>query len=233
MTDRWVSPDGRITLIHGDCLEVLPSLEAGSVDAVVTDIPYAEASRASSGLRVLDKGAADIATFELREFLPLVDRVISGSVYMFCGFQQVSEIASFMRASGLSRRCIVWEKVNPSPMNGQSMWLSGVELCVFGRKSGATFNGHCRNTVLRYPCGQSNRHPTEKPVALFTDLVRTSTNEGDLVADPCAGSCTTAVACIRTNRRCICIEKERKYWEIGVQRVKAEYARTPLFAEAD
>ena len=62
-------------------------------------------------------------------------------------------------------------------------------------------------------------HPTQKPVALFEYLIRTYTNEGDTVLDNCAGSFTTAIACINTNRKYICIEKDEKYFEIGKNRI--------------
>ena len=54
-------------------------------------------------------------------------------------------------------------------------------------------------------------HPTQKPVALFEYLIKTYTNEGETVLDNCAGSGTTAIACLNTNRNYICIEKEPKY----------------------
>lgn len=57
-------------------------------------------------------------------------------------------------------------------------------------------------------------HPTQKPVALFEYLIKTYTNEGDLVLDNCAGSGTTGVACKNTNRNYILIEKEPEYIEI-------------------
>jgi site-specific DNA-methyltransferase (adenine-specific) len=63
-------------------------------------------------------------------------------------------------------------------------------------------------------------HPTQKPVPLFEYLIKTYTNEGDLVLDNCAGSFTTAIAAINTNRKCICIEKDDKYFEIGKKRVE-------------
>ena len=62
-------------------------------------------------------------------------------------------------------------------------------------------------------------HRTEKPVPLFEYLIKTYTNEGDLVLDNCLGSGTTAIACLNTNRRCIGIEKEPKYVEISKNRV--------------
>ena len=64
-------------------------------------------------------------------------------------------------------------------------------------------------------------HPTQKPVALFEYLIKTYTNEGDLVLDNCAGSGTTAIACINTKRNYICIEKDKKYFDIAEARIKA------------
>ena len=57
-------------------------------------------------------------------------------------------------------------------------------------------------------------HPTQKPVALFEYLIKTYTNEGDLVLDNCAGSGTTGVACKNLNRNYILIEKEQEYIDI-------------------
>jgi DNA modification methylase len=62
-------------------------------------------------------------------------------------------------------------------------------------------------------------HPTQKPVELFEYLIKTYTNEGDLVLDNCAGSGTTAIACENLNRRYICIEKDDNYFQIGKERV--------------
>lgn len=62
-------------------------------------------------------------------------------------------------------------------------------------------------------------HPTQKPVALIEWLIKTYTSEGQIVLDSTAGSMTTAIAAINTNRRCICIEKDDKYFEIGSKRV--------------
>jgi site-specific DNA-methyltransferase (adenine-specific) len=73
-------------------------------------------------------------------------------------------------------------------------------------------------TVLDFK-NDSGLHPTQKPVALMEYLIRTYTNEGETVLDNCAGSFTTAIACINTNRNYICIEKDEKYFEIGKNRI--------------
>lgn len=63
-------------------------------------------------------------------------------------------------------------------------------------------------------------HPTQKPIALIEYLINTYSNDGDLILDNTAGSMTTAIAAINTNRRCICIEKDDHYFEIGSERVR-------------
>ena len=62
-------------------------------------------------------------------------------------------------------------------------------------------------------------HPTQKPVELFEYLIKTYTNEGETVLDNCAGSGTTAIACLNTNRQFIVMEKEQKYYDIILKRV--------------
>lgn len=72
-------------------------------------------------------------------------------------------------------------------------------------------------------------HPTQKPVALFEYLIKTYTNEGDTVLDNCAGSGTTGIACINTNRNSILIEKEQKYIEVIRERIADRLSTPTLF----
>jgi site-specific DNA-methyltransferase (adenine-specific) len=71
-------------------------------------------------------------------------------------------------------------------------------------------------------------HPTQKPVALFEYLIKTYTNEGDLVLDNCAGSGTTAIACLNTKRKYILMEKEPKYYEIIMERIRTHVIQGKL-----
>lgn len=193
-----------------------------SIDLILTDIPYDVVNRASNGLRHLNKRRADVITFDLKDFLSECVRVCKGSIYIFCGTEQVSFIRERLVASGLSTRLIIWEKTNPSPMNGKNIWLSGVELCVFGKFRGATFNEHCKNTVLRYPSGRSKLHPTGKPLEMFEYLIKTSSSKGNIVLDPCLGSGTTAVAALRTGRQFIGFELSKSYFRKATKRI-SEY----------
>lgn len=76
-------------------------------------------------------------------------------------------------------------------------------------------------SIIRIPKEHKNfLHSTQKPVALIEWLIKTYTNEGELVLDNTAGSMTTAVAALNTNRRCICIEKDDEIFKVGEERVK-------------
>ena len=86
------------------------------------------------------------------------------------------------------------------------------------RYPGSVFVHSYQENELHY---SKRLHPTQKPVALFEYLIRTYTNKGDTVLDNCAGSFTTAIACINTNRKYICIEKDEKYFEIGKNRIES------------
>ena len=72
-------------------------------------------------------------------------------------------------------------------------------------------------------------HPTQKPVNLLRWLIRTFTNEGDLVLDNCMGSGTTAVACIKEKRHFIGYEITKEYYDIACERIKQEKANLTLF----
>src|SRR3989304_1918814 len=91
-TEAWVSPyysHAGIEIYHGDCRDVLPSL--GRFDLLLTDIPYGEVNRASSGLRNLDKGSADTATVT-PEWVAAQTAPLCTSAYAWCGTEQGSDL---------------------------------------------------------------------------------------------------------------------------------------------
>ena len=212
-----------ITIVNADCLEYMKTLPDKSVDLVLTDIPYDMVNRDSQGLRNLDKGDADILNISLPALVQEIIRITKGSIYIFCGFGQISEISLGLRNQKINPRLIIWEKTNPSPMNGDVTWLSGIEPCVFGKLPNATFNGHCKNTVLRYPISRLNTgHPTEKPIELFKELIEISSKNGDTILDPFMGSGTTLVAAKQLGRKAIGVEISEKYCEIAKSRLSQD-----------
>lgn len=82
-------------------------------------------------------------------------------------------------------------------------------------------------TILKFSNESKTFHPTQKPIALLEYLIKTYTNEKDVVLDNCMGSGSTGVACVNTNRRFIGIEKEDEYFKIAETRIsKAEEEAT-------
>ena len=213
-----------IELWHGDCLELMKNIPDGSVDLVLTDIPYGECNRNDNGLRNLNKENADIETFNLQEFLIEVYRVTKGTIVVFCGQHQFSEIKNFFQEKqdknkGTVRQ-LVWRKTNPSPMNGKHIYLSGIENAVWFKKRGGVFNANCKNTVFDYPCGRSKLHPTEKNHDLLKELIFDNSNEGDIVFDPCMGSGSHGLVAVENNRRFIGIELDEGYFNIAKKRIE-------------
>lgn len=196
-----------------DCIKGMKLMEDNSVDFSLTDIPYNAANRKSNGLRNLDKDKADIMTFNLIEFLNEIYRVTKNSICIFCGKEQFSTIYDFFAHKKGTVRPIVWQKSNPSPMNGQYVYLSGVELAVWFKKSGAkTFNAHCKNTVFKFPNGKRDIHPTQKNLNLFKELIIDNSNPNDIILDTCLGSGTTIKACKDLKRNYIGFETDIEYY---------------------
>lgn len=238
-----------VTLHLGDCLDFMRTLPAGSVDAVIADLPY---------------GTTACAWDVVIPFEPLwteYKRLIKprGAVVLF-GSQPFT---SLLVTSNLEwfKYCVVWEKSHAANfMSAKSMPLMKHEdIAVFGR-NGITFNPQIvrgprvmkrsgkvqrdrtkesiygtRPAILEnvasdmyYPSSvqsfsagaMSQRlHPTQKPVALLEYLVRTYTNPGDVVLDNTMGSGTTGVACIQTGRNFIGCEIDAGYFEIAQRRI--------------
>ena len=199
-----------------DCMQHMKTMGDNSVDTILTDIPYAEVNRGNSGidqLKNVDKGDADIITFDLIEFLKEVYRIAKNNVIIFCGCGQMSYIYNFFakQNKGTARQ-LIWEKTNPVPVNGKHIYLSGIENAVWYKKPGGTFNAFCKNTVFRHSIQNEQIHPTEKNHALLAELIQDNTNEGDTIFDPCMGSGSTGYVALGLNRNFIGCELNTEFY---------------------
>jgi DNA modification methylase len=108
-------------------------------------------------------------------------------------------------------------------IQGQEWFKPYAELKEIDRRFGRRFNlpeGHkFKSNVLQYRKDYGGLHPTQKPVALLEDLIKTYTNEGETVLDNCMGSGTTGVACVKTKRNFIGIELDEGYFKIAEKRI--------------
>ena len=98
----------------------------------------------------------------------------------------------------------------------------------FKKEFESTFNlwegGKYKDNVFEYKRDKDGLHPTQKPILLLEDLIKTFSNEGATVVDLTAGSFSTAIACINTNRFYKCIEQDTNYYNIGINRIKERLA---------
>jgi site-specific DNA-methyltransferase (adenine-specific) len=228
---EWTSPDGRIRLINADCLEVRDSLS--EVDAVIADPPYGmgwntDSTRFSGGvdrearhgLGRSDWGdiAADNTPFDPTPWLDYPHVVLWGCNH----FAARLPIGT----------TLVWVK---KPEHLYGTFLSDAELAWMKGGHGVycyhkNFPPPSRMFEAKGPCA----HPTQKPIGLMAWCIdKAKVPDGGLVLDPYAGSGTTAIACIRTNRRCIAIECDPKHYATAKARLEREYARTVLFNEQE
>ena len=206
-------------LINEDCMNAtLPKCRL-----LLTDIPYEEVNRESNGLRKLDKEKADEKTFEIESFLTHIYDCFDICI-IFCGNEQYSQIYKFFSEKQKNKkgtvRQIIWAKSNPSPMNGEYIYLSGTENAVWFKKKGTgKLNAKCKRNVFTFPTGSSKFHPTEKNHKLLKDLILDNTNENDLVVDTCMGSGSTGIVALENNRDFFGIELDKKYFDIDVERI--------------
>lgn len=241
----------RWQVIEGDCLAVLPTLEAGSVDAIVTDPPYcsgafSEAARGAAigqGLRsetlrrdgwfIADNmGTAGIA-FLLRSVGFHATRLLktSGSMLVFCDWRMVSNLAPAIESAGLRmQNLIVWDKGAAGLGCG---FRSQHEIILHFTNGSPKYHDAATGNVVK--AGRirpdEREHQTQKPVSLLRKLLAVVTPPDGVVVDPFAGSGSTGVACLDAGFRFIGIERDAGYCEIARRRIAT--ATPPLFAEAD
>ena len=206
-------------LMLANCLDVnIPKCRL-----LLTDIPYGQVNRDDNGLRNLNKEKADDETFEINSFLEHIYE--SADIFIiFCDFGQYSQIYNFFyikqkEKKGTTRQ-LIWAKSNPSPMNGEYIYLSGTENAVWFKKRGTgKMNNKCKKNYFIHPTGSSKYHPTEKKHKLLEELILDNTNKDDLVVDTCMGSESTGIVAIENQRRFLGIELDEKYFNISKERI--------------
>lgn len=237
--ERW-------SLIEGDCLQVLPTLGAGSVDAVVTDQPYGiNCTKVGSGEkgkgtfhRFTTPGAAKIEGDKSPDprWLAEAFRALKsdGMLYLFSRWDVDREWQDAIEAAGFRvKNRIIWAKAHYGSGDLAGAFGSQHETIWRAARGKARLRVGRTGDVWRDAWTECIRHgklhPFEKPVDLMEKCVLADTDPGDLVLDPFAGSGTTGVACLRTGRRFLGIELVPEYCAIARRRLEAEAAQPQLF----
>jgi len=237
------------TFVNADCFDVFPLIKDNSIDAIICDLPYGTtACKWDSTLpldrlwneykRVLKPNGVILLTASQ----PFTTVLIGNDLKMFkynLVWDKVA-VTNPMLAKKQPMRChedvlIFYDK---QPTYNPQMRV-GVKWSRAGKKQHTTdtlgqsklFNNGSDESEMKYPKSiitfsnadkTKNEHPTQKPIDLMEWLIKTYTNEGDMVLDNTMGSGTTNLACIKLNRKSIGIEKEKQYYDVAIRRA-SEY----------
>lgn len=232
-----------LTLLNGDCLEELKSIQADTVDLVLTDPPYNLGlfmkNRATNLARMRENyfGAAgwDDATSSdwetlMEDFFSELSRVMrpGGSAVIFMAIIKVETLVSIAEKYGFYYKTTgIWHKTNPMPRNMNLHFVNSTEAWVYFTFSArrGTFNNHGKlfhdfieTSVTPKSEKKEGKHPTQKPISLLSHFVRILSNPNETILDPFMGSGSTGVAARLSGRRFIGIELDREYFEIATRR---------------
>jgi site-specific DNA-methyltransferase (adenine-specific) len=206
------------TLHLGDCLEYMRGMDAGSVDAVVTDPPYGLKYDASAsnqqGIQKFEVLKGDDFPFDISPLLGFPD------VICWCLPQLVINIPIGEGA------WYAWDKVIK---NDLSVRISECEYA-WHRKATKTriFRHLWSGAYKASESGTKRLHPTQKPIELMRWCIELSSDPGDTIFDPFMGSGTTGVACMMTGRNFIGCEIDPGYFEIAKRRIELAAAQPLL-----
>lgn len=238
-----------ITMLNGDCLELMTNLADNSVDMILVDLPYGTTGISWDSVIPFDK------------MWEQFNRVAkdNAAIVLFASQPFTTDLICSNRKD--YKYSLVWKKNVPTGMSSAKYrpMKYHEDICVFHKRQ-PTYNPIMKERIgvgkacynYDHYCGESNHvklekvkkkydpdwvqpssvlefnvvpnrkgklHPTQKPVELLEYLIKTFSNEGDTVLDCCAGSFSTGVACINTNRDFIGIEKDVSYFNIGTERL--------------
>lgn len=233
-----------VRLEKGDCLEIMESIPAGSVDLILCDLPYGSTQNPWDTIIPLDelwkhydriaKPNSAIVLFAQTPF----DKVLGSSNLKDLKYEWIwkkHRPTGFLNAKKAPLKehenILVFYKAPPT-YNPQGL----VPCYKVNRRSASSFKNYGKAgveniaTETNYPRdvldfaspgkAEGNYHPTQKPVALLEYLIKTYSNEGDVVLDNCMGSGSTGVACVNTKRNFIGIEREESYYSIAEERIR-------------
>lgn len=227
---------------NSDCMDILPQLEDKSIDVVICDLPYG--TTACKWDKIID---FNMLWYEYKRLCkgqqilfgsqPFTTFLISSNIkdFKYSWIWEKNFATNFLHAKRQPLRktediCIFNKGLYiPQKTTGHPPTQSAK-----GKSKGVLWNGY---NIRNAPGGETTRfpsniiklnavdpkkriHPTQKPVELIEYLIKTYTTENMTILDNCAGSGTTAIACEKLGRKWICIEKEKKYFDLAIQRIQ-------------
>jgi site-specific DNA-methyltransferase (adenine-specific) len=240
-----------INKVHqGNCLELMKNIDAGSVDMILTDLPYNVTECVWDNLipfpdlwkqynRILKPNGVVVLTASGKFTIQTINSNLK--YYRYSWIWQKNNCTNFANAKVQPLRntedVLVFYKKQPTynpqgvkPLKrlrdrtkdkiGESYEKPSLKTAYYQT------NTNYPKTILKFDRDKTTFHNTAKPVALFEYLIRTYTNEGETVLDSCCGGGSTAVACLNSNRNFIVMDIETRYCNITNKRIHDWYSTT-------
>ena len=234
-------------ILCGDCLEILPDFPNKSIDMILCDLPYGVTQNQEDKVinleklweeykRIIKPGGNTVLTSQFPFTLELIESNREWFRYDLIWSKGI--VTGFLNANRQPLRThehvlIFYETLktyNPQKVAGVKNHGQKVKSQInnnygdFGYQNNIDKHGHWKHpkSILEYDRTPSSKliHPTQKPVELFAFLIKSYSNEDEVVLDNCIGSGTTAVACKHLNRRFIGFEISKEYCDIANERLK-------------
>ena len=231
-------------LKQGDCLDLMREIPDKSVDMILCDLPYGTTACKWDTIipfeplweqydRIIKDGGA-IVLFGSEPFSSLL-RTSNLKNYKYDWVWEKKNAANYPLAKKQPMKihenlCVFNDKsynpimtdrdvpIKKGANKGARVFNKGLENPSY---EGKVYTQKYPESIIYFPTRLEGKaiHPTQKPVALCEYLIKTYTNENDLVLDNCMGSGSTGVACLNTGRKLIGMEKEEKYFQVSVERL--------------
>lgn len=244
MFSQVLSGEVRGKLVQGDCLEIMPHLPNKSIDMILADLPYGTTACKwdtiipfKSLWEQYKRIIKDHGAIVLTASQPFTSALIMSNVkwFKYCWVWVKTKASGHLDAKRKPMKkhedIIVFGNKGYPVYYPQGLidgiFKTGRNVNMEGRvysqykNHGISKKGNYPKSILEFanPSGKGHLHPTQKPVALFEYLIKTYTNEDDIVLDNCIGSGTTAIAAENLDRRWIGIELDPEYMRLANERI--------------
>ena len=248
-----------VDLRLGDCLDLMKDIPDKSVDLIVCDLPYGVtankkdvcipfASLWNQYDRVIKDNGAILLFAQGIFFVDLVNS--NRKMFKYDIVWNKVLVTGFLNAKKMPMRqheqIAVFYKKQPTynpqfstrpPLHGRgnidtdSVVDSNKNYGNYKYVPNADTTDRYPTSIITFkkPHASVVKHPTEKSIECLSYLIKTYSNEGDIILDNCMGGGTTGVACVRTHRKFIGIEKDEKYFGIAKERIELEQKQLKLF----
>lgn len=236
-------------LYHGDCLEVMPTLEAGSVDLVFADLPYGVTACDWDVIIPFDRLWAEYervlkpsGSVILTASQPFTTKLINSKMdwFRYELIWKKNTVTGHLNSKYQPMRghenVLVFSPVKTTKMTYRPQGLVAVDRWkkpgrarIYGKQAGEIRHVRWANfprSVLEFASETDHRHPTQKPVALLVYLIETYSEPGALIMDNTMGVGSTGVAALQVGRRFIGIEMAEKFYGVAVERTRNVCAQT-------